>query len=78
MKLEKQIEIFRKNQKELAKKHHGERVLIHDERVIGFFKSDSEAYSTAIGNGFKEGDFLVRECLSPEEETPLTFHSRVA
>lgn len=77
MKLENQIEFFRKIQKRLAREHHGELVLIHGERVIGFFNSDSEAYGAAIKNGFEDGDFLVRQCLNPEEEIPLTFHSRV-
>ena len=77
MKLKKQINYYKKNQDWLAREHHGEYALIYDEKLVGFFDSDIEAYSAAKKK-YAPGTFLIRKCLKPSEESALTFHSRVA
>ena len=77
MKLESQLNYFRKHQKELARKHHGKYALIHGEQVDGVFDSELEAYSTAKKK-YTAGTFLIRKCLEPKDETTQVFHSRVA
>jgi hypothetical protein len=77
MALETQIAFFRKHQDELAKKHHGKFVLIHDESIDGVYDSELEAYTVAK-QAYAPGTFLIRECLLPDEEMVQVFHSSVA
>ena len=72
------LEYYRSIQTNLAREHHGEFVLIHDSEVVGFFSDLKAAYWTAVDEELLEpGSFLIRECISPEEEMPLTFFSRL-
>ncbi len=72
------LEYYRSIQTSLAQEHHGEFVLIHDSAVVGFYPDLKAAYWTAVDEKFLElGSFLIRECISPEEEMPLTFFSRL-
>jgi hypothetical protein len=70
-----QIAYFEINRMTLAKENHGKFVLIHDESIAGFYKSELDAYTVAKQN-YEAGSFLIRKCLTPEEETPQVFHSR--
>ena len=76
--LDRQIEYFKKHQKDLAKKHYGKIVLIYEEDVKGFFESSGEGYKKALINGYTEGEFLLRKCIRADEEKPTIFHSRIA
>ena len=76
--LEPLIAYFREQQRELAESHHGEFVLIHDKKVEGYYKEALEAYDEARQRGYVPGAFLIAECLTPEEQTPIVLHSRVA
>ena len=69
--------MYEKNQLRWAEKHHGEFVLIHDDRVIGFFADEFEAYREGKDR-FGAGHFYLRCCLRPDEEVAPTFHSRVS
>ena len=72
------LEYYRSIQTNLAREHHGQFVLIHDAEVVGFFPEMKAAYWTAVDEELLEpGSFLIRECISREEETPLTFFSRL-
>ena len=77
MPLEKPLAYFRKHQEKFASEHHGEFVVIYEEDVEGFYKSELEAYIVAIKK-HPDGSFLLRPCLRPEEENVAVFHSRVA
>ncbi len=77
MPLEKPLAYFRKHQKKFASEHHGEFVVIYEDAVEGFYKSELEAYTVAIKK-HPDGSFLLRPCLRPEEESVAVFHSRVA
>ena len=74
--LSQQVKYFRTVQERLAREHHGEVVLIHNNRVDGFFDTDIEAY-TAAKEKYEPGSFLIRKCIPVSEEKPLIFHSRV-
>ena len=76
MLLEKPLAYFRKHQEKFASEHHGEFVVIYEEDVEGFYKSELEAYTIAIKR-HPDGSFLLRPCLRPEEESVAKFHSRV-
>lgn len=75
--LDIQISFFRQHQANLAEKHYGKSVLIHNESIIGIYGSDTKAYTDAIHHNYNPGTFLIRLCLRPEEEVPAMFHSRV-
>ena len=77
MSLDKPIKFFIKNREDFVKKHHGEFVIIYENKVCGFYKNELEAYTSAK-NKYPSGSFLIRQCLRPEEEETPTFHSRVA
>lgn len=78
MPLEKPLAYFRKHQEKFASEHHGEFVVIYEEEVEGFYKSELEVYTVAIKK-HPDGSFLLRPCLRPEEEESVAvFHSRVA
>lgn len=76
--LDKQIEFYKKCQNEVASRHHGKIVLIFNESIIDFYNSMGEANAEALHRGYEPGTFLIRQCLKPEEEPEITFHSRVA
>ncbi len=75
--LERPLAYFKEHQSQFAKEHHGKFVLIHEEFVDGFFEVELEAYTVAKKK-YAAGSFLIRPCLSSEEETTQMFHSRVA
>ena len=76
--LSEQIAYFKKHQDELASKHHGKFVLIHNQSEVGFYDSGGQAYEDALSRQLQSGTFLIRQCLRPDEEAIAIFHSRVA
>ena len=74
--LNKSISCFQKNQNDFAKNHYKEFVLIHDEYVEGFYADQLSAYLSGADQ-FPKGEFLIRECIKPEEQEKIVFHSRV-
>lgn len=77
MSLEQSLAVFREHQEEFASAHHGEYVVIHGERVVGFYDDQLEAYQMAKAE-FPAGSFLLRQCLRPDEERTVVMRSRVA
>lgn len=75
--LQRQIEYYKEHQEEFAQNHHGEFVLLHGEKVIGFFKEATAAYARAK-DLFEPETFLIRSCVYAHEERPRVFRSRVA
>ena len=76
--LDKQLKYFRKNQIKLADEHHGEFVLISQDLEFSFHNTEIDAYVLAESKNYKEGTFLIRQCVHVDDEIELTFHSRVA
>ena len=75
--LQRAISHFRQHQEEFAAEHHGEFVVIYENKVEGFFGDAVEAYTKAKER-YPSGGFLLRECLTSDEEVPAIFRSRVA
>ena len=75
--LQRQIEFYKEHQDEYAQNHHGEFVLLHGEKVAGFFKEAAAAYAWAKEQ-FEPETFLIRSCIYAHEERPRVFRSRVA
>lgn len=75
--LQRAILHFKQHQDEFATKHHGEFVVIYEDKVEGFFDNSIDAY-TAAKMRHPSGGFLLRECLNSDEEVPAIFRSRVA
>lgn len=74
--LEKEFQYFIDHQDELVAAHRGKFIVIKDERVIGVYNTEIEAYT----NTQKEhdlGTFLIQACLPGKDSFTQTFHSRV-
>lgn len=72
------LETYRARQAEYAREHHSEYILISkDDGVVGFYESPLAAYNVAKEMGYQPETFLIRECLTTDEEKPDVFHSRV-
>lgn len=76
--LTRQHKYFKEYQHKFAENHHGEYVLIYKEKERGFFDSRANAYFAALRRKYVEGAFFIGECIHPEEETPIIFHSRLS
>ena len=74
--LESDLQYFKEHQTQFARENHRKVVVIYDSDVFGFFDSDLDAYMAATKK-YREGSFLLRQCLLPEEEERAIFHSRV-
>lgn len=49
--------------------HEGERVLLANNAVIGYFPTKESALKIAFAKKLKYGEFLVQWCITAEEET---------
>ena len=76
MSLEIELQFFKQNQKELLSKYEGKFLVIKDQKVVGVYDSEIEAY-TQTQNNFELGTFLIQQCLPGEDSFSQTFHSRV-
>lgn len=53
---------------EIIKNHKGERVLIHNNSVVGYYPDKESALIAARDKGLKLGEFLVQRCITAEED----------
>ncbi len=60
--LEREFSYYRKHQPELVKDHLGEFVVIRGEEVLGFYKSEAEAFEQTAKK-YKPGTYLVEPCI---------------
>lgn len=74
--LQKQLEYFKLHQDELVKKYRGKFLVIKDQKVQGFYNTETEAYTDAKKK-FGLGNFLIQQSLPGQESYTQTFHSRV-
>jgi len=77
--LEGCIAFFEANRDQFVNDHHWQFVVVLDNRVVGFFDSDGDAYS-AGKSAAGDNAFLLRQCLTADEEksNAPVFRSRVA
>lgn len=74
--LDKELQYYIDNQKELVEKHKGKYLVIKDLTVIGVYSSEIEAYSETVKH-HELGTFLIQECQPGNENYTQTFHTRV-
>ena len=70
--IEKEIIAYDLMRDELEAKHHGEWVLVHDQKLIGLYKTFQEAANIATGR-FGRGPYLIKKI----GEGPLKLPSSV-
>lgn len=74
--LTKEFEYFKKNQDELISKYEGKFIVIKDQKVVGGYDSEIDAYNTAKEQ-FEVGTFLIQHAVPGTDAYTQTFHSRV-
>lgn len=74
--LKKEFDFYLKNQQELVKQYNGKFIVIKDEKVVGVYDTEIEAYTEAVKT-MELGTFLIQECLPGEENYTQTFRTRV-
>jgi hypothetical protein len=74
--LEKELKYYIANQAELVKKYLDKFIVIKDQKVVGAYSSQLEAYNEAVKSN-ELGTFLIQHCLPGSESYSQTFHSRV-
>ena len=65
------------NQAELVKMHKGKFLVIKDQKVIGVYDDQAEAYSETQ-KIHEVGTFLIQLCELGKDSYTQTYHSRVA
>lgn len=75
--LKKEFEFYLQHQAELVEKYNNQYLLIKDQKVIGAYKDQKEAYLEAVKK-FNPGSFLIQYCSPGKEGYTQTFHSRVS
>lgn len=74
--LQKEFDFFKANQDALVAEHESKYIVIKDEKVIGAYDTELDAYADAKSK-FELGSFLIQYCVAGTEGYTQTFHSRV-
>jgi hypothetical protein len=74
--IEQQFQWYRDHQDELVGKYNEKFIVIKDEKVIGVYNSDKDAYIEASKTN-ELGTFLIQHCLPNMESQAQVFRSRV-
>ena len=53
---------------DIIKGHEGERVLLSNNAVLGYYPDKQAALIAAKSKGLQLGEFLIQKCISKEEE----------
>ena len=75
--LEKELEFYIAKQKNLVKKYEGKFIVIKNERVIGIYDTELEAYKETQRT-HPLGTFLIQKVEAGADNYTQTFHSRVS
>ena len=73
------IAFFEANRDQFVADHHQQFVVVFDQRVVGFYDDESDAYAAGKSTA-GDSAFLLRQCLTEAEDeaSKPVFHSRVA
>ena len=74
--LEKEFQYYVDNQSKLVKSYSGKFLVIKNQKIIGVYDSQVEAYQQTLSSE-KEGTFLIQECRPGTGSYRQIFHSRV-
>ena len=75
--LEKDFQYYLEHQTELVKDYKGKYLVIKDQKVIGVFDSQADAYNETQKE-HEVGTFLIQLCELGKDSYTQTYHSRVA
>ncbi len=75
--LEKEFKYYLDHQEELVKKYDGKYLVIIDEKIVGVYSSDEEAYFESEKK-YEIGTFLIQFCEPGDGSYTQSFHSRVS
>jgi hypothetical protein len=64
---------FDENRDTIIQDHYGERVLIKDNTVIGYYPDINAALVDANSRDLDIGNFLVQRCLTQEEDVEYVY-----
>lgn len=74
--LKKEFNYYLDHQDELVSKYQGKFIVIKNEKVIGVYESEVDAYTKTVGKE-ELGTFLIQECQPGNENYTQTFRTRV-
>lgn len=74
--LKTEFEFYLKNQSELVKEYAGKFLVIKDQKVIGVYDTEVDAYAKTVATE-ELGTFLIQECQPGNENYTQTFRTRV-
>ena len=63
---------------EIITGHENERVLISDNKVLGYFPDERAAVAKALNEGLEPGNFLVQRCITEEAELKMFYNVNLA
>ena len=75
--LDRELDYYIKNQREIVEKYCGKVIVIHDQTVHGAYPDELTAIREAR-KSFKLGDFLVQKVEPGSDSFTQTFYSRVS
>ena len=75
--LKKDYQFFLDNKEELVKKYGGMHIVISNQKVMGCYDNENDAYYDAAEK-YGLGNFIIQLCTADESEYTMTFHSRVS
>lgn len=74
--LDNELKYYIANQSDLVRQFKGKFLVIKDQRVIGVYNSEIEAYTETV-KVQELGTFLIQECQPGDENYTQTFRTRV-
>jgi hypothetical protein len=73
--LEREFAYYRKHQPELVRDHLGEYVVIRGDKIIGFYRSEAEAFEETAKE-YEPGSYLIEPCIAGTAHYTAVFNSR--
>jgi hypothetical protein len=67
------FDFYEKNQEDIVKGHLNEFVVINDASIVGYFKTEKEAFEAM--KDYELGTFLVKKCLEKGTDI-ITYHTQ--
>lgn len=69
---------FKDNRDQIIANHIGERVVIKDKNIVGYFPDDKQSLDAMNEKGFPMGTYIVQRCLSEDSDTEYYYTGRYA
>lgn len=69
-------QFYRSHQEEIVKDHLEEYVVIKDSSVLGYYKEESKAFKSMVGNEL--GTFIVKKCQLPGTDMVTYYNNLVS